>query len=86
MMCYHHSIMRTTLDLPDDVLSALKALAHKDKRSIGAAAGDLIRRALQTPVQPAPRSPAAVDGFRAFPSRGGIVTETIINQLRDEEE
>lgn len=39
--------MRTTLDLDDDVLEAVRALARAERRSQGAVLSDLARRALR---------------------------------------
>ncbi len=38
--------MRTTLNLDEEVLRALRTLASEQKRSLGAVASDLIRRGL----------------------------------------
>lgn len=79
--------MRTTLDIEDDVLAAAKELARRGHTSAGRVISDLARRALTLPA-PATgkaREPAALYGFRPFPSRGGVVSNEKVDRLRDEE-
>ena len=78
--------MRTTLDIDDDVLQAAKDLARREKKTAGAMISELVRRALGAP--PAGRTakePKALHGFRPFPRRGGIVTNELIDKLRDDD-
>ena len=76
--------MRTTLNLDDDVLQAAKNLARREKKTAGAMIPELVRRALAaSPARPAAKVPKAVHGFRPFPSRGGIVTNELIDKLRE---
>lgn len=79
--------MRTTLDIDDDVLLAAKEIARRNGETAGRTVSDLIRRALtQTPVRPQEvREPESFYGFRPLPARGGIVTNELINRIRDEE-
>jgi len=73
--------MRTTLDVDDDVLRAVKERARREKRSAGSVLSELARAALNaTDVEPLP----ADYGFRPLPRRGGVVTNTLIDDLRDE--
>lgn len=77
--------MRTTLALDDDVLLAVKERARQQHRTAGAVLSDLARLAL-TQIQPA--GSAALEsfyGFEPFPPRGPMVTNELIDQLRDEE-
>lgn len=89
--------MRTTLDIADDVLFAAKEVARRDKKTLGEIASELMRRGLNSPAaadaaSPAGR-PAADDvhgrfealGFRTLPARGGIVTNELIDRLREQE-
>lgn len=84
--------MRTTLDISDDVLYAAKEVARRDKKTLGQIASELMRRGLNNPPLPADTSSAndidgrlAALGFRTLPSRGGIVTNELINRLREQE-
>ena len=78
--------MRTTLDIDDDVLQAAKELARRRKKTAGEIISDLARQALgaSPPGRPG-KAPQAVHGFRPFPKRGGIVTNELIDELRDDD-
>ena len=83
--------MRTTLDIADDVLFAAKDFARREKRSIGQVVSDLLRKALTQPNYPA-ASTALISserlapyGITPLPRRGGVVTNELIDRLRDEE-
>ena len=81
--------MRTTLDLDDDVLASAKEIARRENKTAGQVLSDLARRALTQgagPATAAQREPAAVHGFRPFASRGAVVTNALIEKLRDEGE
>ena len=78
--------MRTTLDIDDDVLQAAKERARRDKKTTGEVISELARLALTAPAQgPAARGPKALHGFRPFPKRGGIVTNELIDKLREDD-
>jgi hypothetical protein len=78
--------VRTTLDIDDDVLQAARERAQRGRRSIGEALSELARRGLIAPAAGlAVREPETVHGFRPFPSRGGVVTNEMINKIRDED-
>jgi len=62
-----------TLDIDDDVLQVAKERARHDKKTIGKVISELARSALW------------LDGFRHFPERGGIVTNKLIDKLREED-
>lgn len=80
--------MRTTLEIEDDVLLAAKELARRGGTTAGRVISDLVRQALTRPAATTAnsvREPAAVYGFRPFPSRGAVVTNEQVDKLRDEE-
>ena len=78
--------MRTTLDIADDVLQAAKERARREKRTAGEVISELARQALNAPPQPADAKAAkARNGFRPFPKRGGIVTNELIDRLREDD-
>jgi hypothetical protein len=89
--------MRTTLDIADDVLFAAKDMARRDKKSLGQAVSEIMRRALSAPATETAAGSKAkpakdtIDGrfqalgFCTLPARGGIVTNEMINQLRERE-
>ena len=79
--------MRTTLDIEIDVLSAAKEIARQKHVGVGKVVSELLRQALTGNVGPAAKLPpsATSTGFDPFPSRGVIVTNDLINRLRDAE-
>lgn len=78
--------MRTTLDIDDDVLAAAKARARREGSSAGRVISDLARAALTAaPIPPSAQEPRPVYGFRPFPRRGGLVTDALIDRLRDDD-
>lgn len=78
--------MRTTLDIDDDVLQAAKELARREKKTAGQVISALARSALTAPRgTQAVREPRPVYGFRPFPPRGGIVTNELIDSLREDD-
>jgi hypothetical protein len=78
--------VRTTLDIDEDVLQAAKEIARREKRTAGQVISALARSALTAPrATTAAREPRAVYGFRPFPPRGGIVTNELIDSLREDD-
>ena len=76
--------MRTTLNLDDDVLLAVRERARRQRRTAGAVLSDLAREAMTAPGgAPAPERPW--HGFAPLPHRGGTVSNALIDRLRDEE-
>jgi hypothetical protein len=77
--------MRTTLDIDDDILLLAKDLAKDGGKTAGKIISELVRKAITaTPVFNQPE-PEPIFGIRPFPKRGGIVTNEMINKIRDEE-
>jgi hypothetical protein len=77
--------MRTTLDIDDDVLEAAKVLGRRTKKTAGAVLSELARRALTAAPEKAGKRKSArgVGGFEPFESRGGVVTNALIDRLRE---
>jgi hypothetical protein len=76
--------MRTTLDISDDVLAAAKELARRANKTAGQVISELARKGLRSSAAPSPDEPEEILGFRPFSSRGGVVTNEIIDRIRDE--
>jgi hypothetical protein len=81
--------MRTTLDIADDVLLAAKEVARREKTSVGTALSNLARqsllgRATRFAARGKPH-PLEKYGFKPLPKRGGMVTDDLVNRIRDEE-
>lgn len=78
--------MRTTLDIDIDVLQAAKDRARREKKTLGSVISALARSALTSvPDAPAAKEPSTTYGFRPFPKRGGIVSNDMINKLREDD-
>lgn len=83
--------MRTTLDIADDVLAAVKERARREHKSMGQVVSELIRQALTAPRAPAElapslvREPPAIYGVQPFASRGAVVTNDLIDRLRQDD-
>lgn len=78
--------MRTTLDIANDVLQAAKERARREKKSTGLVISELARSALTAgPHQQTAPEPKATYGFRPFARRGRIVSNALIDKLREED-
>ena len=79
--------MRTTLDIADDVLFAAKELARREKKPLGQVISEHARKALQQgrPPPPGVSEPLAPYGIQPLPPRGAVVSNELIDRLRDEE-
>lgn len=78
--------MRTTLDIDEDVLAAAKDLARRQNRTAGEVISELARTALTGGgSRDRVREPAGAYGFRPFPAGGKVVTDEVIDDLRDRE-
>ncbi len=76
--------MRTTLDIDDDVLLAVKELSKRKKKSSGEILSDLARKAL-TVSSPQVNDTVTPYGFPLIPRKSdAIVTVDHIRQLQDD--
>ncbi|MFQ5485100.1 MAG: hypothetical protein ACE5DO_07180 [Desulfobacterales bacterium] len=80
--------MRTTLDIDDDVLAAVKEMARKERMAAGRILSALAREALignHLTGKSDETEAKSVGGFRPFPSRGAVVSNEQIDRFRDQE-
>ena len=70
--------MRTTLDIDDDVLVAVKERAAAEKTTTGRVLSELARQAL---THPAAEPLIKRNGFYVLPPRGGVVTSALVRRL-----
>jgi len=75
--------VRTTVNLDDDVLIAVRERARREKRAAGQVLSDLARQALTAPRHE-PTRPAR-NGFRPLPRRGAAISNALIDRLREDE-
>lgn len=78
--------MRTTLDIADDVLLAVRERARRERKSAGEVLSDLARAAL-TGVGAGDEVAESESfyGFEPAPRRGSIITNELVNRLREGE-
>jgi hypothetical protein len=76
-------LMRTTLDIDEDVLLAAKEMAALQRTSTGRVLSELARQALR----PSDSAPAIRSGVPLLPKRPGErpVSMELVNRLRDQE-
>ena len=77
--------MRTTLAIDADILSAARDLARRDGVTIGRVISDLARQALTGQATHQGAGSTAFHGFRPLPRRGVVVTNEMINSIREDE-
>lgn len=78
--------MRTTLNIADDVLQAAKERARRERKTVGQMLSELARKALAAPHESGGvREPKATYGLRPFASRGGLVTNELIDRLGEDD-
>jgi hypothetical protein len=79
--------VRTTLDIADDVLLAVKERARRERRSAGEVISDLARQALQTRRHVGEiAETGGFYGFEPLPHRGPAVSNELIDRLRGDDE
>ena len=76
--------MRTTLKIDDDVLTAVRERARREKRTAGEVLTELARRALTGQVAAA-EAGSARHGFAPLPHRGAAVSNALIDAIREDE-
>jgi hypothetical protein len=83
-------VVRTTLNLDADVALVLRELATRQGSSLGKVASDLVRRGLSRSESDSARDGGTSDsvvflGFRPLPERGVVVTNDLVNAIREAE-
>lgn len=74
--------MRTTLDLDDDLLEAIKEMAQVRGQTAGRVTSDLVRRALERPKQ----TPTIRNGVPILHGRPGrVLTNAQVKRILEEE-
>jgi hypothetical protein len=88
--------VRTTIDLADDILFMAKDFARRDKKTLGQVISDWSRIALKASTSSPSTPPATAQqsdtnqklwslGLRTLPKRGGVVTNQMIDQIREKD-
>jgi hypothetical protein len=79
--------MRTTLDIDDDILAAVKEMANRQRVSASRQVSRLLRDALtgRSGLGNAAPPTQSVAGFQPFASQGVVISNAQIDELRDTE-
>ena len=79
------ALVRTTLDIDEDPLMAAKEIAKRERRSAGSVVSDFVRLGMSAANHDERAGECAAEfGFHPFPSRGGVVTNELIDRLREQ--
>jgi predicted transcriptional regulator len=83
----YDAVMRTTIDLPDDLHRAVKSLAHDLDQSLSRTVGDLVRRGLGSAGASDRAGRVTLDEMTGLPvfHVGHAVTTDDVQELLDEE-
>ena len=78
--------MRTTLNIDDDVLTAAKELARRERMTAGRLVSNLMREALRARAGSTERGRTRREryGFTTIPAGGAVVTNQLVDELREE--
>lgn len=77
--------MRTTINVDDDVLLAVKERARRERRAVGEVLSDLARQALtRSGAERLSGETRGFYGFEPLPTRGTAVSNALIDQLRED--
>lgn len=79
--------MRTTLDIDDDVLLAVKDIARRKNSTAGEVISERVRQALTnaTNIPSAVAEPKGFNGFNPLPAEGRVVSNVTVDKLREDE-
>ena len=77
------SVMRTTLNLDDDVFAVLRQRSQRERISMGEAASRYVRDALRTQAPPAPTSLRSK--YSVLPARDEMISSEHVCRLMDQE-
>lgn len=76
--------MRTTLELPNDLLERARAIARDTHRSLGSVVADLMRRGLDPGPDPTPQPTVSSRTGLPVVSVGRVVTSDDVRALDDD--
>lgn len=81
----HNSSMRTTVNLDDSVYEFTSQYAAARGLTLGAAIGELVRRAQTPPATSAAALRRAPNGFPMFPKQGRVLTAQMVKDAQEDE-
>ena len=77
--------MRTTLTIDADVLRAARDIAARQNSTIGQVISELARQSLTGGSTAQGESASEFHGIRPLPRRGVVVSNDVVNAIREEE-
>jgi hypothetical protein len=83
----HNWFMRTTITLDDDVYELASHYAAARGVTLGAAVGELVRKANGAPgsTSGSPRIKTLPNGLRVFAARGRVITSEMVKAAQEDE-
>jgi len=76
--------MRTTLNIDDDVLATVKAVAHRDRKPVGQVVSTMLRRMVEPPKDSPGRTRNGIPLFPVAPNARVVSPELVKELLEDE--
>ena len=80
----HNRIMRTTINLDEDVHEIAMYYANANGLTLSAAMNELVRKA-EKPSATGPLIVFSADGFPMFPPSEGTITSEMVKKIEEEE-
>jgi hypothetical protein len=84
MKVMHNEVMRTTVNLDEDVHEYATVYANANGISLSAALNEIVRKAEGRPSEE-PLIVFSSDGFPMFPPTGGRITSEMVRKIEAEE-
>lgn len=77
-------LMRTTINIDDDVLATVKAMAKRDRKAVGQVVSAMLRKAVEPPAKAPSRTR---NGIPLFPvsTNASVVTPELVKELLEDE-
>lgn len=76
--------VRTTLNIEDDVLATVKAVAARDRKPLGEVVSEMLRRAVEPSPSVAKKTRNGIPLFPVSP-QARVVTPELVRELLDED-
>lgn len=77
-------VMRTTLNIDNDVLETVKAVASRDRKPLGTVVSEMLRRAVEPPATASRRMRNGIPLFPVAPN-ARVVSPDVVRELLEEE-
>lgn len=78
------STMRTTINIDDDVLETVKAVASRDRKPVGEVVSAMLRKAVEPPTTARRRMRNGIPLFPVSP-KASVVTPELVKELLEDD-